>query len=543
MRTYLTGISGARLREHYASGAWESTTLLDIVLRRAEHAPHAPAVRDASHSLDNAEYLHAVTCAAGLLGARGVGAGDVVLLQLRNGAAYAIAQVAVAALGAVLVPVKTSMMAGEMAVVADRVGARTAVIATEFADRRRDLSGRGLLVLTDDDLPAARTDVAATVWRPDDSPADADEPLNLMFSSGTTGVPKGIINTTNTQLSCVRALIDELPLGTSDSWLVVPPMAHNAGWLYSFMPALLSGAGSVFQERFDARRTLELLTEHSIRNVFLTPTHAVDVLAAIEDGAAAPEPLQRVVIGGAATTPELKAALRTQLGVVIVSMYGSTENQGATFVRPGDDPARADSTVGRPCPGMSVTVLASDRHTVLPAGEVGEIATRGPGNFAGYYDDQAATDAAMNRDGWFLTGDLGLLDEEGFLRITGRHKELIIRGGMNITPDDVEQALADHPALDRVAAVGIPDERLGEVVCAVVVADGEVTLSSLTEHLRARGVGTHLWPEALLRIAEFPVTDLGKVQRGRLRELAGEAVKRNAVERAAPRQVPAQNSH
>jgi acyl-CoA synthetase len=272
--------------------------------------------------------------------------------------------------------------------------------------------------------------------------------------------------------------------------------------------------------------------------VFLTPTHAVDVLAAIKDGAAAPESLQRVVIGGAATPGELKAALRTQLGAGIVSMYGSTENQGATFVRPGDDPARADSTVGRPCPGMSVAVLAPDRHTAAPAGEIGEIATRGPGNFAGYYDDQAATDAAMNRDGWFLTGDLGILDEDGFLRVTGRHKELIIRGGMNITPEDVERALADHPALERVAAVGIADERLGEVVCAVVVADGKVTLSSLTEHLRAGGVGTHLWPEALLQVAEFPLTDIGKVQRGRLRELANEAVKHNALERAAYRQVP-----
>lgn len=532
MRKYLTSVSGADVRAYYSSGYWQSTTLLDVVVDRAEKSPSGPALRDAERSLDNAHFLRAVCATAGLLRSAGVRSGDPVLIQMRNCSTYAIADVAVSALGAVLVPVKTSMGAAEITAVADRVRARAIIIAVEFSARSRELLASGTTTVTDAQLWTEIDDPAEPAWRPADSEADADHPLNLMFSSGTTGVPKGIINTTNTQLSSARRMNEELGLGVSDTWLVVPPMAHNAGWLYSFIPALLSGAPAVFQERFDPLDTLRLLIDHGVRCVFLTPTHAVDVLAALARGASAPTDLRFIVIGGAATSPEVKSALRSELGAEVIAMYGSTENQGATFVRPGSDVAHSDLTVGWPCPTNEVAIIDADRGSRLPADEIGEIATRGPGTFAGYFDDQAATDAAFNDDGWFLTGDLGLLDQRGALRITGRRKELIIRGGLNIAPADVEMALADHPALDRVAAVGLPDERLGERVCAVVIAPGQVDLGSLTGHLRARGVGTHLWPEALLRVEDFPLTDIGKIQRRQLRDLALAAMEHGTLERS-----------
>jgi acyl-CoA synthetase (AMP-forming)/AMP-acid ligase II len=339
------------------------------------------------------------------------------------------------------------------------------------------------------------------------------------------------MNTTNTQLCSVRAMNEDLGLGASDTWLIVPPMAHNAGWLYSFMPAFLSGAPAIFQDRFDPRETLRLLIDHRVRGVFLTPTHAVDVLGALAQGASPPTDLRFIIIGGAATSPEMKSSLRSALAAEVISMYGATENQGVTFIRPGSDVAHSDLTVGWPCSTNEVAIMDTDRRTLLPVGEIGEIATRGASTFAGYFDDQTATDAAFNDDGWFLTGDLGFIDEQGALRMTGRRKELIIRGGLNISPDDVELALADHPALFRVAAVGVPDDRLGERVCAVVVTHGEVSLDSLTGYLRERGVGTHLWPEALLRVEAFPLTDIGKIQRGQLRELALVAMRSGELDR------------
>jgi cyclohexanecarboxylate-CoA ligase len=471
-----------------------------------------------------------VCSGADVLRAAGVTAGDPVIVQLRNSCAYAIADVAISALGGVLVPVKTSMDTGELEAVAGRVRARTMVLAGEFASRMEKSAELGIAVVSDAQLWTETDTASEASWQPSDSAADPDDPLNIMFSSGTTGVPKGIMNTTNTQLCSVRAMNEELGLGAGDPWLIVPPMAHNAGWLYSFMPGLLSGAPMVFQERFDPYGTLRLLIDHAVHGVFLTPTHAVDVLGALAGGADAPGELRYIIIGGAATPPEMKASLRSALGAEVIAMYGSTENQGATFIRPGSDVTRSDLTVGWPCATNDVAIIDVDRHTLLPVNEVGEIATRGASTFAGYFDDQSATDAAFNDDGWFLTGDLGYLDSAGALRMTGRRKELIIRGGLNIAPDDVELALAEHPALDRVAAVGVPDERLGERVCAVVVTQGEVGLASLTDFLRARGVGTHLWPEALLRVETFPQTDIGKIQRGQLRDLVLAAVESGTLE-------------
>lgn len=538
MRKYLTSISGGDLRAHYASGMWQATTLLDVVVDRAEKNPGGAALRDSQHSLDNAAYLRAVCSGADVLRAAGVTAGDPVIVQLRNSCACAIADVAISALGGVLVPVKTSMDTIELEAVAGRVRARTMVLAGEFSSRMEKSAELGITVVSDAQL-WTETDIASDAsWQPSDSAADPDDPLNIMFSSGTTGVPKGIMNTTNTQLCSVRAMNEQLGLGAGDTWLIVPPMAHNAGWLYSFMPALLSGAPMVFQERFDPHTTLRLLIDHAVHGVFLTPTHAVDVLGAVARGADAPSELRYIIIGGAATPAEMKASLRSALGAEVIAMYGSTENQGATFIAPGSDVAHSDLTVGWPCATNEVAIIDIDRHTLLPVNEVGEIATRGASTFAGYFDDQSATDAAFNDDGWFLTGDLGYLDSAGALRMTGRRKELIIRGGLNIAPDDVELALAEHPALDRVAAVGVPDERLGERVCAVVVTKGEVGLASLTDFLRARGVGTHLWPEALLRVETFPQTDIGKIQRGQLRDLVLAAVDSGTLEYkddAAPR--------
>ncbi|MFI5436121.1 class I adenylate-forming enzyme family protein [Rhodococcus baikonurensis] len=344
-----------------------------------------------------------------------------------------------------------------------------------------------------------------------------------MFTSGTTGLPKGIINTTNTKLSALRPVVEALGHGMDDPWLVVPPMAHNAGWLYSFLPALLSGGMVVFQERFSATRTLELIREHGIRGIFLTPTHANDVLEAY---AADPLPvsLQYVLIGGAATKPSVRRAIREQLGAEVISMYGCTENQAATFTRPGTPVELADVSAGEACPGTELVVFDDAWQVRLEAGRVGHLGTRSSATFAGYFDDQAATDAAFNADGFFFAGDLGFVDEHGLLHPTGRDKELIIRGGHNIVPDDVERAIEGLCGIERVAAVGIPDDRLGERVCVVVVGDPSTDLETITAHLRSGGVGTHLWPEALLLVEEFPLTDIGKVRRGELRQVATAAL-------------------
>ena len=534
MRRYLTTTSVAEATAHRAAGWWEDTTLLDIARRRAARDPARLALVDEHLSFTNEELVGAVTRVADVLGTQGVLSGDAVIVQLRNRCLYPIVNIAVSALGAVIVPLKTSLRGGEVASVAARVGA-AATITDAHAELEAQLAAHDIRIVTDRVLETAARATARSAWQPERDAGHADAVLDLMFTSGTTGVPKGILNTTNTKLSAVRAMIVELGLGPDDPWLVVPPMAHNAGWLYSFLPAFVSGAPAVFQGRFEPAATLDLLASHDVRCVFLTPTHAADVISAVRSGAPAPTSLAYVIIGGAATSPELKASLRSELGAEIISMYGCTENQGVAFVRPETPPELADPTVGEPCPGNEVAIFGPDRVSMAPRGEVGEIGTRGAGTFVGYFDDQAATDAAFNRDGWFLAGDLGRIDEQGALRIVGRTKELIIRGGLNIVPDDVEAALAGHPLIEQVAAVGIPDERLGERVCAVVISkDPGVDLAAVVGYLQEREVGTHLWPEAVVSVDEFPLTDIGKVQRAALREVALEAIRTGAVSVRSP---------
>lgn len=521
MRPYLTALSAEDAEHHRAAGHWRSETLLHLVRRRAEADPGGLALVDGRLTVDNAGLLRAVGVLASMMEDRGVRSGDPVLVQLRNGSAHALVNLALSVLGSVIVPIKTSLRASEVAAVAARVGAELAIVDAD-ADAAEDDGVDGLQAMTEQVVIDRVTRSEGDGGLRRRAGGHPDAVLDLMFTSGTTGVPKGILNSTNTKLSALHGLVAELDLGPGDAWLVVPPMAHNAGWLYSFLPALVTGAPAVFQRRYEPGELLGLLEQHSVHAVFLTPTHASDVLAALAAGAASPTDLRFVLIGGAATAPEVKAQLRSGLDAEVISIYGCTENQGVTFVRPDTDPEVGDPTVGVPCPGNEVAVFDERRDQRLPSGAVGEIGTRGAGTFLGYFDDQAATDAAFNREGWFFSGDLGFLDEHGALHVVGRSKELIIRGGLNIVPDDVEQALATHPAVTEVAAVGLPDERLGERVCAVVVPEPGATLdlAAVVAHLESSGVGSHLWPEALLVVSQLPRTDLGKVQRSALREAA-----------------------
>ncbi|QTI69944.1 class I adenylate-forming enzyme family protein [Gordonia polyisoprenivorans] len=523
MRRYLTTVTPSMARGFHASGEWQDDTLFGLVLRHAEARPLAPALVDERGSVTRAEMVLAVETVAGMLADRGVVAGTPVLIQLPNSSIFGVANIAINALGAVIVPLNLSMRAAEVVAVAQRVGARTMIAAGLDPRRVEELVAAGIDIVTDDVLWHDIVSGRRPEWNRSDAVGDADDVLDLMFTSGTTGLPKGIINTTNTKLAALRPVVEALGHGMDDAWLVVPPMAHNAGWLYSFLPALLSGGMVVFLERFSATRTLELMREHNIRGVFLTPTHANDVLEAYAADPR-PVPLQYVLIGGAATKPSVRQAIRELLGAEVISMYGCTENQAATFTRPGTPVELADVSAGQACPGTELAVFDEARRVRLEAGRVGHIGTRSSATFAGYFDDQAATDAAFNADGFFFAGDLGFVDEHGLLHPTGRDKELIIRGGHNIVPDDVERAIEGLSGIERVAAVGIPDDRLGERVCVVVVGDPSIDLETITAHLRSGGVGTHLWPEALLLVQKFPLTDIGKVRRGELRKMATAAL-------------------
>lgn len=541
MRPYLTAHAPADARRHYATGAWKTDTLVGILARHARERPDAPALTDPDQQFTWAEMLVAVRRLAAWLIERGVADGEPVMVQMRNCSLFAITNVAASAVGAPLVLVPVSARSQELGRIADRVQARFFVTdatrrgETDFGAAMAEL---GVNVFGDDELASVATAGTPLTWRVEDATGDADDILDLMFTSGTTGMPKGILNTTNSKLSSLRSFIDVYSLDPTYPWLVLAPMSHNGGWLYSYLAAHLTGAHAVFQERFEPAATLALIREHNIAAGFFTPTHCRDLLAEVHSsGRAAGRSLHYIFVGAAHTPVELKRAVTTEFGAEAISLYGSTENQAVTLARPGCRAEDLDESVGSVCPGMEIAAFGgADRRARLPDGDVGEMGTRGPGLFAGYYGDQGATNQAFNRDGWFFAGDVGYIDTTGNLHLRGRSKELIIRGGRNIVPEDVEAVLGTHPDVTAVCAVALPDERLGDRVCAVIIArQPALKLADLVSHVVAGGHSMSLRPEAMFVVDRFEYTDTGKVRRVALQKLAVEALANGRVEVASHR--------
>jgi len=542
---------------HYASGHWRPTTLLDVLDEHAARRADDLAVDDGVTRYSYGELRDAVTRFAWRLAALGLDRESMVAIQLPNRTEFVIAALAVARVEGIMSPIPMSAGPREVIDILESCGAEGYVVpdalrGASWLENARAVGAvvPGLRAV----LVAGRRDAGDGLlpfWDPEPGPPVAamavelearyrpspDAVLDLMYTSGTTGRPKGILNTTNSKLAGLRGFLQATGLDDREVWAVLPPLAHNAGWLYSYLCAFLPGGPAYLLTEWSPAAALRLLVEKGVTAAFMVPTQARDLLDAYEAAGRTPrlERLRRVGIGAAETPAALKDRMRAVWGTTPIAMYGMTECQANLFTRPDDPWEVIRDTVGRACPGMEVAIFDADRTRRLRDGEVGEIATRGPGLFAGYYDNQRVTGASFNKAGWFFSGDLGAM-REGNVTIHGRVKDVIIRGGHNIVPEAIEAYLAGHPRVADVAVVGVPDERLGERACVCVIPKDEPpALEDLVAHLRERGVGPHLWPELLLAVSEFPRTPLGKVQRARLRVEAIEAQRAGRlVGRAAP---------
>lgn len=302
-----------------------------------------------------------------------------------------------------------------------------------------------------------------------------------------------------------------------DVFGVMPPLSHNAGWLFTAVPAIAVGGTLVAIGRGDSEAMLDRLEKHGVTVVFMVPTHMRDLVTTYRQHPGRWNLKLRLIMTGAAPSQaDMMEAAIADWGVTIVSIYGMIECQGVTFTRADDDMTTISATVGRACPGAVVALRDPQTHSVIEGeGVVGEVVTAGALNFLGYYEDEAATRSTLTRDGWLLTGDLGQW-ADGSLQIVGRRKEVILRGGLTLTPSEIEACFADLPGVGEVVAVGLPNERLGERVC--LVATGELpTRDDLRAHLEVRGLGRQLLPDDIHRIDAIPRTDLGKPKRAEVR--------------------------
>jgi acyl-CoA synthetase (AMP-forming)/AMP-acid ligase II len=348
-----------------------------------------------------------------------------------------------------------------------------------------------------------------------DAPVNADpnRVIYLAFTSGTTGQPKGVMHSDNTLLANARAIAGDWRIDARSVIYSLSPLSHNLG-LGALVTALAVGAELVVHDLARGASLLDRLVETGATFLIGVPTHAIDLLAELRArGLTRLGGITGFRISGAAAPREVVAAL-LDMGVVPQSGYGMTETCSHQYTLPDDPPALITESSGRACPGYEIRIWRQDDpEREAPVGEIGQIGGRGASLMLGYFDDQAATEASFNTKGWFMTGDLGWVDEAGYLRITGRKKDVIIRGGHNIYPARIEVLALRHPAVARAAAFAVADARLGEKVCLAVmpVAGAAIDDAALLAHLDAAGLSKFDMPEYVLVLDEIPLTATGKV--------------------------------
>jgi acyl-CoA synthetase (AMP-forming)/AMP-acid ligase II len=519
--------------------AWESIPAM--VAAAADRFGDRTAIVDGATRLSYAELHGAARDFGAALITSGVGPGDRVAIWSPNGAEWVVAVLGLLGAGAVLVPVNTRFKGVEAADVLGRSRAKALVTVTDFLDTDYvALLGtagaslpelgttvvargpaEGPLVAWADFLARATPEARAEVDRRS-AEVRADHPSDILFTSGTTGVPKGVVMTHGRTLGVATDWVRMTGLGADDRYLMVNPYFHMFGLKAGILACVASGATMLPEPVFDVDRALARVAAERVTVLPGAPTLYQSILDHPGRDRHDLSSL-RVAVTGAADIPvELIRRVSAELPFsIVVTGYGLTEAGTVTATSPDDDAETVATTVGRPRPGFGLRVVDGDAD--VAAGGTGEVLVRGRTVMAGYLDDPGATAQVLSPDGWLRTGDLGTIDGRGRLRIVGRAKDMFIVGGFNAYPAEIENALLQHPAIGQAAVIGIPDERLGEVGTAFVVLgpgagpDGTgITGDDIVAWSRGR-MANYKVPRAVEIVDELPVNATGKVVKDELR--------------------------
>jgi acyl-CoA synthetase (AMP-forming)/AMP-acid ligase II len=523
-------VTAADRRARYeAAGWWDDQTLPGRVAHHATARPDATAVVDEARTLTYAELASDAARLASALGGRGVGPGTVVSVQLPNRAEAAVVAVAVLATGAVINPLLPNYRERELghvfatarpvAVVTpghyrgcDHPGLVADVAATTGVSPLQVVVGEATPTagVAFDDLLASGDDHAALGGRP---PAAVSE---LIFTSGTEARPKAIMHTEQTAGFSVRVAHHDLGVTDDDVVWMPSPVGHSTGFNYGLRFALHHGLPLVLQDRWDADTAVALVQEHGCSYTLAATTFLQDLTeSAVRHQVQLPS-LRLFGSGGAPVPPALVDAAARQ-GIQVLRLYGSTEVLVGTWNRPGSTDAHKRETDGTAMSDVELRVVDDDGRA-LPPGQPGELEVRGPNTCVGFFADPERTSATFHPDGWVRSGDLVTVDADGYLTVVGRKKEIIIRGGINITPREIEELLVAFPEVERAAVIGLPDDRLGERTCACVVLRPGATLEfrTMCDRLDATGLALYKRPERLEVLDALPATASGKIQKHEL---------------------------
>ncbi|MBF4478180.1 acyl-CoA synthetase [Rhodococcus rhodochrous J3] len=534
--------SANTLHAFRSNGYWRDESLTEHVDRWTETDPDFVAVTDGYSVLTRGELRAQAYRLAASLRKLGVAPGDRVQVQLPNWNEFVVIYVAAARIGAVVVPTMPVYRHDEVRYVLQHSGAKISFVTEEFrkfryadmlAEIRGELPGLEHVVVVRGEAGADELAFESLIAGnhapgPDElgSPPPADAAHAIIYTSGTESRPKGCQHTFNTLSFTVYGLGREvMGLGPDDIVFMPSPVTHATGLAVGVATPLILGSGIHLLDVWEPHEGLRRIAEYRTTVSMAATPFLQMALGAIEAGAAHDLSSMRLWVSAGAPIPEtLLRDWKTALpDCTLLPVYGSSEGLLVTAVRVDDPVEKVLSSDGRAFEGVDLEIR-DDSGTALPAGEEGQIFYGGPGIFLGYWRDPERTAASIDHRGFLASGDLGRVDAEGFLRVTGRIKDLIIRGGMNISAREVEEHLLAHPRIVAAAAVAMPDARLGEKVCAFVVVDGDApTLEEVADFLRnERKAMMQKIPEKLVVVDQLPTTATGKIQKFLLRKQAAE---------------------
>ncbi|WP_213576043.1 AMP-binding protein [Rhodococcus sp. USK13] len=536
--------SANTLEAFRSNGYWRDESLAEHVDRWATIDPDFVAVTDGYGALTRGELRAQAYRLAASLKKLGVERGDRVQVQLPNWNEFVVIYVALARIGAVLVPTMPVYRHDEVRYVLEHSGAKISFVTEEFrkfrytdmlAEVRTEVPGLEHVIVVrgavGDDEIAFESLTAGDHVPGDDElgpPPSADATHAIIYTSGTESRPKGCQHTFNTLSFTVYGLGGEvMNLNPSDVMFMPSPITHATGLAVGVAAPLILGSGIHLLDVWEPNEGLRRIAEFKTTISMAATPFLQMALGAIEAGADHDVSSMRMWVSAGAPIPEtlLRAWKKALPECLLLPVYGSSEGLLVTAVRADDPVEKVLSSDGRAFDGVQLEIRDED-GTVVPAGAEGQMFYGGPGIFLGYWRDPERTAAMVDDRGFLSSGDLGRVDAEGYLRVTGRIKDLIIRGGMNISAREVEEHLLAHPAITGAAAVSMPDPRLGEKVCAFIEVNGPApTLEELADFLRnERKAMAQKIPEKVVVVDQLPTTATGKIQKFLLRKQAIEAV-------------------
>ena len=536
----------ARRANSIAQGLWHDRTInddLDACVASCPDKVAVTAVQAETEKVTRFTYRElsnmADRVAVGLT-KLGVARNDVVACQLPNWWQFTITYLACSRIGAVMNPLMHIFRERELSFMLKHGEAKVFIIPQTFrgfdyekmvSDLKPSLPHLQHVVVVDGKgANSFEALLSGPEWEKDPQAATLlkqhrpgpDDVTQLIYTSGTTGEPKGVMHTANTTMANIIPYAERLHLNAQDVVLMASPMAHQTGFMYGLMMPIMLKSSAVILDVWEPLRAIDLIRQEGATFTMASTPFLSDLAKNVHESGKAVPTLRTFLCAGAPIPGPLVEQARSVLGTKIVSAWGMTENGAVTLIELNDPDERAFTTDGLPLKGVDLKVVDID-GSELPADQPGKLYVRSCSNFGGYLKRPQLNNT--DADGWFDTGDLARIDAQGYVRITGRSKDVIIRGGENIPVVEIESLLYRHPAIAMAAIVAYPDERLGERACAVVVLKPgqSLDLPSLVDYLKEQKVATQYIPEKLVVRDAMPATPSGKIQKFKLRDMLRDA--------------------